>query len=62
MYEGTMKKSVGYEFDVVGTRKVKFFGEDVPLRDNYRSGDVVMEENVGDILQYINKAVIVSIE
>ena len=91
---------IGYEFSVVATRKVKFFGEDVELREPYRNGqiaerqfilvvegeefpvwlkagtyeydistqrvtihgDIVFEENIGDVSQYINKAKIVSIE
>ena len=91
---------MGYEFNVVGTRKVKIFGDDVPLVPPHRIGEVaerqfileidgeehpiwlktgtyeydistqrvvihwdtVFEENLGDISEYINKAIIIGIE
>jgi len=100
MPEGLLNKNQGYEFDVVATRKVKVFGDDVPVRKPWYSGqvaerqfilsvegeefpiwlkagtyrydestkkviihgDVVLEENIGDLKKYINIAKIVSIE
>ncbi len=98
--EGLIPRNVGYEFDVVATRKVKYFGEEVEARLPYMKGqvaerqfilgidgeefpiwlkagtyrydistqkviihgDVVLEENIGDLRKYINIARIVNIE
>lgn len=100
MPEGLLNKNQGYQFDVVGTRKEKIFGEDVEVRHPFAKGqvaerqfilaidgeefpiwlkagtyrydestqlvvihgDVVLEENIGDIKKYINIAEIVNIE
>ena len=40
MPEGLLNKSQGYEFDVIGTRKVKIFGEDVEVRHPFSKGQL----------------------